>query len=144
MRHLTFILTLLLFAGFTVKAQQQISGTVTNAESGDPIPGVTIYVQSDQTVGTTTNMDGNYTLSGVPDDAEALVFSFVGMETQEIAIQGRSQLDVQLQPAAQELEQVVVTALGIRREEKRLGYSVSQVGGEEIDEAEAINPIEAL
>ena len=144
MRHLTFILTLLLLTGFTVKAQQQISGTVTNAGSGDPIPGVTIYVKSQQTIGTTTNMDGNYTLSGVPGDAETLVFSFVGMETQEVAIQGRNQIDVQLQPTAQELEQVVVTALGIRREEKRLGYSVSQVSGDEMAEAEAINPIEAL
>ena len=144
MRHLTFILILLLFAGFTARAQQEVSGTVTNAESGEPIPGVTIIVKSQQTIGTTTDMDGNYTLTGIPEDAETLVFSFVGMETQEVAIQGRSQIDVQLQPAAQELEEVVVTALGIRRESKRLGYSVSEVSGEDVAEANAINPVEAL
>ena len=144
MKRFLFFITILLFAGFSVNAQQEITGTVTNAESGDPIPGVTIYVQGQQTFGTTTDMDGNYTLTGVPEDAEALVFSFVGMETQQVSIQGRSQIDVQLKSTAQELEEVVVTALGIERENKRLGYSVSEVSGDEVAEANAINPVEAL
>ncbi|MBS3776713.1 MAG: carboxypeptidase-like regulatory domain-containing protein, partial [Bacteroidales bacterium] len=144
MRHLTFILILLLFAGFTARAQQEVSGTVTNAESGEPIPGVTIIVKSQQTIGTTTDMDGNYTLTGIPEDAETLVFSFVGMETQEVAIQGRGQIDVQLKPAAQELEEVVVTALGIEREKKALGYSVDDVSGESISKSMEDNVVNQL
>lgn len=144
MKQLVFILAMIFFAGFTAKAQQEISGTVINAESGDPIPGVTIIVKSQQSIGTTTDMEGNYTLTGVPEDAETLVFSFVGMETQEVPIEGRSEIDVELAPSAEEIEEVVVTALGIERQEKRLGYSMSKVSGKEMADASAINPIEAL
>ncbi|MEF8984584.1 MAG: carboxypeptidase-like regulatory domain-containing protein, partial [Bacteroidales bacterium] len=89
MRKLTLILTFLLFAGLTASAQMQITGTVTNAETGEPIPGVSIVVQSQTTIGTTTDMDGSYSLE-VPSDAETLVFSFVGMQTQEVPINGRT------------------------------------------------------
>ncbi|MFP4526733.1 MAG: carboxypeptidase-like regulatory domain-containing protein, partial [Bacteroidales bacterium] len=89
MRKLTLLLTLLLFAGFQLAAQTEISGTVTDAETGEPIPGVSVVVKSDESIGSTSDMDGKYTLTGVPSDAETLVFSFVGMQTQEVPIEGR-------------------------------------------------------
>ncbi len=143
MKKLTLVL-FLLFTGVFTYAQMEITGKVTNAETGDPIPGVSIVVKDDATIGTTSDMDGNYTLDGVPSDAEALVFSFVGMETKEVAIQGRSIINVELIPEVQEMEEVVVTALGITREKKALGYSVQDVSGDEVNEAKETNFISSL
>ena len=143
MRKLTLILTFLLFAGLTASAQMQISGTVTNAETGEPIPGVSIVVQSQTTIGTTTDMDGSYSFE-VPSDAETLVYSFVGMQTKEVPINGRSTIDVEMQPEVEEMEEVVVTALGVTRERKSLGYSVSDMSGEELAQSKQDNPLNSL
>ena len=132
MRKLSLFLTFVLFIAFQAAAQNQISGTVTNAESGDPIPGVSIVVKGQTTVGTATDMDGNYSFQ-VPSSAEALVFSFVGMQTQEVAIQGRTQIDVALEPSVEEMEEVVVLGYTERGKNQITGSSV-QVDGEELDE----------
>src|SRR6056297_1227563 len=143
MRKLTLIFTFLLFVSFTASAQMQITGQVTNAEDGEPIPGVSVVVKSQTTIGTTTDMDGNYSIE-VPSDAETLVFSFVGMQTREVAIRGRSTIDVEMQPAVEEMEEVVVTALGISREKKQLGYSVQDVSGDELTQASQGDAISSL
>mgnify|MGYP006281688849 CR=1 FL=1 len=142
MRKLTLILTFLLFAGLTASAQMQISGTVTNSETGEPIPGVSIVVKGQTTIGTTTDMDGNYSLE-VPSDAEALVFSFVGMQEQEVAIEGRTTINVSLQPVVQEMEQVVVTAYGTTRKESFTG-SADVVSAEKIEEQNVSNITKGL
>lgn len=144
MRKLTFLLTFLLFVGFQAAAQMQISGKVTNAETGEPIPGASIFVKGQSSIGTTSDMDGNYVLEGVPSDATTLVYSFVGMETKEVAINGRSTINVEMAPAVQEMDQVVVTAMGISREKKALGYSVQDVSGDEVNEAKEANFISSL
>src|SRR6056297_1917699 len=93
--------TLLLFciavmAMLTVKAQTtSISGTVTSAEDGRPIPGVTVLVKG-TTLGTVTNVDGKYTLY-VPDDNPTLIFSFVGLQRKEVPAEG-TKVNVTLQP----------------------------------------------
>mgnify|MGYP000131932587 CR=1 FL=1 len=143
MKKLTIILSVLLFAAFSASAQQQITGKITNAESGEPIPGVSIVVKGQSTIGTTSDMDGNYTLE-VPSDAQTLVYSFVGMQTKEVAIEGRTTIDVQLQPTVKEMEEVVVTALGVSREKKSLGYSVSEVGGDNLAQSKQSNPLNSL
>ncbi len=91
-----------------VNAQQPVSGTVTD-ESG-PLPGATVAIKGTST-GTTTDFDGNYTLNDVPADA-TLVFSFVGYETQEVGVEGRSTIDVNLATDASELEEVVLIGYG--------------------------------
>jgi len=144
MRKLTVFLAFLLFAGFQASAQMQISGKVTNAETGDPIPGVSVVVKSQSTIGTTTDMDGNYTLKNVPSDAETLVFSYVGMQEQEIPINGRTTINVELEPSVQEMDEVVVTAMGISRDKKSLGYAISEVGGDDINRTEKENLIQGL
>ena len=143
MRKLTFLLTFVLFVGFTASAQMQITGTVTNAETGDPIPGVSVVVEGQTTIGTTTDMDGNYNME-VPSDAEILVFTFVGMQRVTEDINGRSVINVQMNPAVEEMEEVVVTAIGMRREAKKLGYTVSEVSGEELEKSASQNAFSAL
>lgn len=89
-------------------AQQTVSGTVTD-ETG-PLPGATVAIKGTSS-GTTTDFDGNYTLNDVPEDA-TLVFSFVGYQTQEVPVDGRSQIDVNLATDASELEEVVLIGYG--------------------------------
>ena len=143
MKKLTIFLAFLLFAGFTVQAQMQISGKVTGTEDGLSIPGVSVVVKNNATIGTTTNVDGEYSLT-VPSEAEALIFSFVGMKTQEVLINGRSVIDVQLEAEVLEMDAVVVTALGISRETKALVYSVQHVNGAALNEANQTDAISAL
>ncbi len=114
------------FAG-TIRAEMTVMGKVTDAESGNTLPGVNVYVKGTQ-IGTITDGSGAYTLS-VSDENSTLVFSYIGFTTQEVSIGGRTTIDVVLQSNAEALSEVVVTALGIRREQKSLGYSVGKVDG---------------
>jgi hypothetical protein len=92
-----------------------VSGAVrSSVESEGPIAGVSVYVKGTNT-GTTTGIDGKYSLS-IPQNAATLVFSFIGMKTQEVEISGRNIIDVVMEPAVLGLAEVVVTALGISRE----------------------------
>jgi len=143
MKKLSFLFLLMLFVGFTASAQMRITGTVTNASTGEPIPGVSVVVQGQTTIGTSTDMDGRYELQ-VPSDAESLVFSFVGMERLVEPIQDRSVIDVALQPSVEEMEEVVVTAIGISKERKALGYSAQGVGGDELSKTGESNIIQSL
>ncbi|MCW0481545.1 TonB-dependent receptor [Gaoshiqia sediminis] len=120
--------------------QQTVSGTVTDA-AGLPLPGVTVLVKG-TTNGTITTFDGTYTLSGIPADA-TLQFSFVGMEPQEIAVSGRSQISVVLQEQTIGLEEVVAIGYGVQRREAVTG-SVASVGGEELREMPSGNITQAL
>lgn len=132
MKKIAFFFTILLFMGsLAANAQTRvITGKVTSAEDDSPIPGVSILVQG-TTLGSVTDIDGNYSLQ-VPESAQTLIFSFVGMATQEVAISGRSVIDVVLQPQTIGVDEVVVTALGIRKDKKALGYSVQAVNEEEL------------
>ena len=124
------LLLALVFMGLQVLFAQtkEITGTVVSSEDGGPIPGVSVSVKG-TTLGTITNMDGEYRLN-VPSDATTLVFSFVGMTTQEVAITS-SKINVNMEAENIGLDEVVVTALGIKRSEKSLGYATQAVGGEE-------------
>ncbi|MCY1723213.1 SusC/RagA family TonB-linked outer membrane protein [Prolixibacteraceae bacterium Z1-6] len=140
------MLQTLLFALFTLFsaatfAQTTVSGTV-QSEEGELLPGVSILIKG-TTFGVVTDLDGNYTLSGVPADG-ILVFSFVGMTKQEIPIDGRSTINVTLASSSIGVDEVVVTALGISREKKSLGYSVGEVDGESLQKVAQENVLNAL
>ncbi|UCH13145.1 MAG: SusC/RagA family TonB-linked outer membrane protein, partial [Bacteroidales bacterium] len=143
MKKIASFIVCLVFFGFNVILAQdvQISGNVTNADDGTALPGVSVIVQG-TSVGTATDVDGNYSIT-VPPDA-ILVFSSVGMRTQEIAVAGQTVIDIALETEAVEVAEVVVTALGISREKKALGYSVQDVQGEELTEARESNVINAI
>ena len=128
-----------------VNAQAQdltISGTVTGEESGEALPGVNVIVKG-TTQGTVTDIEGNYTIS-VAAGAETLSFSFIGYETQEVPINGQSQINATLTSDTQQLSEVVVTALGIEREERSLGYSVQEVQGEDLNKVNETNVVNSL
>ena len=114
-----------------------ISGTVTSAEDGTTLPGVTVRVK-DAPGGVTTNQNGQYQIT-VSAQAETLVFSFIGMKTTEVAIGGRTTINVALESETTELGEVVVTALGIKRESKALGYAVSKVDSKELTKVGSTN-----
>ena len=130
MRKLSLLLVMLLLTAMQVLAQRTITGKVTSAEDGMGMPGVTVLVKGTAT-GVLTNLDGNYSIS-VPKDATALQYTFVGTTKQEITITASNIVDVVMQSEAQSIEGVVVTALGITREKKSLGYAVSEVTGDEM------------
>jgi len=137
------LLMLLFHLPYQLSAQQRsISGTVISGEDNEPLPGVNVLVQGTN-LGTVTNVEGRYSIS-VPAEAENLVFSSVGFETQTVEIGNRSTIDLTLVPDLTQLGEVVVTALGIEREKKALGYSVEEIEGEKLTEAREINVANSL
>ncbi|GAF05044.1 SusC/RagA family TonB-linked outer membrane protein [Saccharicrinis fermentans] len=143
MRKLALFLSMVLFLGLqTLNAQTKaISGKVVD-NYGDPIPGVSIIVKG-TTSGTVSRPDGSYLLN-VPQDAEIIVFTFVGMETKEIMIGDRSSINVMLASSAIDVDEVVVTALGISREKKSLGYASQGVSEDDLMAANDVNAIASL
>ncbi|MDC1064442.1 SusC/RagA family TonB-linked outer membrane protein [Flavobacteriaceae bacterium] len=130
---------LLLFVfGFSVQAQS-ISGTVTD-ENGVPLPGATVLVEGTSN-GVSTDFDGNYSISASSGDT--LVFSFVGYSNQSVFVGSSATVNVSLQPD-NALSEVVVTALGVKRNVKAVGYSITQVDGEELSDNKTTNAINAL
>jgi len=128
-------------AAFSLLFSQNItvSGTVTDAASV-PLPGVNIQVKGSSS-GTSTDFDGNYSISAKQGDV--LIFSFLGFKTKEVKVEGSS-LNVSLEEDASKLDEVVVTAFGIEKKEKSLGYSVSQVKAEDINLSGQTNAIAGL
>ncbi|GMQ27978.1 SusC/RagA family TonB-linked outer membrane protein [Algoriphagus confluentis] len=128
------------FAAMVIQAQQfRVSGVVTDS-SNEPLPGATVIVKSTSR-GTITDVQGKYSLEVSPDDI--LVFSFVGFESIERVVGNSSSISVQLTEGLA-LNEVVVTALGIEREEKALGYATQKIGSEDLLEARSNNWSDAL
>ncbi|MEQ9425292.1 MAG: SusC/RagA family TonB-linked outer membrane protein [Cyclobacteriaceae bacterium] len=111
---------------------RSISGRISSSSDGSGLPGVNVVVKG-TTTGTITDFDGNYRLS-VPSDGGTLVFTYIGYATQEVEIGSRSVIDVSLAEDVTELVEVVVTAQGIKKDKKALGYAVHQVDGDQVAE----------
>ena len=124
-----------------VQQDVTIRGTVTSNTDAMGLPGVSIVVKG-SVLGTVTNANGAYTIT-VPSNA-ILIFSFVGYSTQEVPVEGRTIVDLVMLEEATVLDEVVVTALGITRQEKSLGYSVGKVGGDEMVRVTQENVLNAL
>ncbi|MFD2144537.1 SusC/RagA family TonB-linked outer membrane protein [Mucilaginibacter antarcticus] len=118
-----------------------VTGTVTASDDGLPMPGVTVKIKGTN-LGTPTDVNGKYSISA-PEGA-ILVFSFIAFDTQEVPVNSRSVINVTLSTNNKQLTEVVVTALGITRETKSLGYSVASVKGSEITQARETNIVQAL
>jgi len=119
-----------------------ISGKVTATEDGSSLPGVNVVLKG-TTNGTVTDANGSYKLT-IPASGGSLVFSFIGLQTQEVAIGDRSIVDISLGLDVQQLTEVVVTAVGIEREKKALGYSVASVSGAAMQQRSEPDPLRAL
>jgi TonB-linked SusC/RagA family outer membrane protein len=129
MKRILLLCFAFLFVLGTSWAQRTVSGTVTSSADGSSIPGVNVILKG-TTTGTTTDLDGNYRLS-VPEEGGTLVFSFIGLATQEVEIGARSVIDVVMDEDVETLAEVVVTGYGSQLK-KDLTGSVSSVKAEEI------------
>ncbi len=118
-----------------------VSGTVSSDDSGDPLVGVSVSVKGSNT-GTLSGDNGAYSVS--VDGSGTLVFSYLGYETQEVNVDGRSTIDVVLVSGSLTTDEVVITALGVARDKKALGYSVTEVAGDELTEAREVNVVNSL
>jgi len=122
--------------------QETVTGRVTDASTGESLPGVNITVKGMSSVGTTTNVDGEYSLD-VPEDQNVLLFSFVGFVAQEIEINDREVINVELQPDVQLLDDVVVVGYGTQ-EKRQITGSVSSVKEEDFVTGNVNNPAQLI
>lgn len=143
MRKFTIFLTLILFIGLqSLYAQtKEISGKVTG-DDGESIPGVSVVVKG-TTIGITTDLNGEYVLM-VPEDAKVLVFSYVGMKTQEVEIGTSKIINAVMEPDIFRLDEVIVSGVASGTQRKKLTVSVSKVGTEALEEVPAINAASAI
>lgn len=133
---LTFFLCVMVYA-----QKRAISGVVVDKEMNEPLAGVNVLVKG-TTVGTVTDLDGKYTLDA--DGKATLVFSYLSMKTIEEPVNGRTTINVTMVSDAEALQEVVVTAMGIKRESKTLTYAAQTVGGKELNEIKNVNMINSL
>ncbi len=119
-----------------IQQARPVSGKVTDT-SGSPLPGVSVIIKGTNQ-GIVTDGNGNYSLLNVSENA-VLVFSFVGMKVQEITVGGKTQINVKMEEETLGINEVVVTALGISREKKVLGYAVQEVKGELVEKSKELD-----
>lgn len=140
-RKLMLLMTLLVIGIGLVNAQvSKVTGNVTSEEDGLPVVGASVLVKG-TTVGTVTDIDGNFTLTNVPSSAKTLVISFIGMQTQEVAV--KSMVKVVLKSDAQALDEVVVTGYGVQRKASFTG-AASIVGEDAIAKKNDANFVKVL
>ena len=132
---LMLLACLWLTVGLAMAQNSRVTGIVTSAEGGEPVIGASVLVEG-TTVGAITDIDGNFVIDKVPANAKSLIVSYIGMVTQRVEIKpGR--LVVVMRTDSKTLDEVVVTALGMKRSEKTLGYSASTVKSEKLDVAKS-------
>lgn len=122
--------------------QEAISGSVSDAQSGENLPGVNILVKG-TSIGASTDENGNFELE-VPSLQDTLVVTYIGYQRQEVPIAGRQELTISLQPQAVAGEEVIVTALGIARESRSTGYATSSVSSEQLTVNRSANFMNSL
>ncbi|MDX9846702.1 MAG: SusC/RagA family TonB-linked outer membrane protein [Tenuifilaceae bacterium] len=144
MKKLCVFLACVVFVGVNFLQAQtvQITGTVTSADDGMPIPGASVQVKG-TTIGVATDADGKYSL-GVPATATTLTFSFIGYKVQEVEISGRTVINVVLETDAVALEEVIVSGLAAATPRSKLAVSVERVGEERISQVPARSAASAL
>ncbi|MCS6917737.1 MAG: SusC/RagA family TonB-linked outer membrane protein [Chitinophagales bacterium] len=144
MRRISYLLALsiLLGAGWTSWAQNRtVSGTVKDPK-GEPIVGASVVAKG-TTLGTYTDVDGSFSLT-VPQNTSALVVRYLGFKTQEVPLSAASQIEIVLEEDVLRLDEVVVTAIGIPVEKKKLAYAVQDVSSEQLNAASNPNTLTAL
>ncbi|MEK6477360.1 TonB-dependent receptor [Catalinimonas sp. 4WD22] len=141
LRSSVLSLMIALFSLTTAWAQNTVSGTVSSAETGEALPGVNVIVKG-TTVGTVTDIDGNYRLN-VSDDATTLVFSFIGLREQEVAIGDRSTINVEMAEDARQLSEVVVVAYG-EQSKRKLTSSIGEIDNTTIESQQLVSVGTAL
>lgn len=137
----TLLFSFIFFSIQLFAQEKEIKGTVTSKSDGMPIAGGNVIIDG-TTTGTLTDFDGKYTITAKPGDV--LTFSFLGMTTEKVTVADSNTINVQLAEDNEQLAEVVVTALGIKKEKKALTYSAQEVGGDELTRVKQTNPINSL
>jgi TonB-linked SusC/RagA family outer membrane protein len=144
MRRFTLFLALMIFIGMQVAQAQTrtLSGKVTDANDGVGVPGVSVYLKG-TTIGTTSDANGDYSFS-IPVDANTVVFSFIGMRTVEVAIEGRSVINIAMEYDVTALEELVVSGVAGAVSRQKLSVTVDRVGSETLEALPATSAASAL
>ena len=144
-KKLLFLLAACFIAANAAFAQVTVSGKVLDATDGSPIIGASVIVdKSNPMKGASTDIDGNFSISGIPTNLNTITVSYVGMKTKQVAIGKGGIFTIRLESDAEVLDDVVVTALGISREKKSLGYAQQEIGAEELAAAAPVSITSAL
>jgi len=128
--------------GFSSLQAQTVTGTITDIMDGTSLPGVNVIIKGSKT-GASSDFDGKYSIEVTSANA-ILQFSYIGYATQEISVNGKTLINVSMMQSAESLNEVVVTALGIKKETKSLGYSITEVKGDEMSNIKTTNAINSL
>ncbi len=144
MKKISLLLAFLGFIGLQVVFAQtrDLSGVVTSGEDGSSIPGASVVVKG-TTIGTVTNINGQFNLK-VPQDAKAITISFVGMASADVQLTGSNNYDVKLKAESFAVDQVIVTAMGIKRKPKEMGVATATVDNADLTQAGAANVMNGL
>jgi len=135
---------MLFFVHSSFAQSATVSGVVTEKGSGIPIAGVNVVVDG-TSIGGVTDFDGRFTINGEDFKDKSLVFSFLGFKTVSVLLTGNNQVvNIELEEDATSLDTVVVTALGIKRESKALGYSLTQVEGDDMSQVKTASAVNSL
>jgi len=137
----TFIILLINSAAFAQSPPATITGKVTDAQTNETLVGVTVSVKG-TTKGVFTDAGGTYAVAAEP--TAILVFKYIGYKTVEIPVGNQTQINVKMQPSSEQLKDVVVTALNIKKERRAIGYSVTEVKGSSLTEARETNFVNGL
>ncbi|MEG0518049.1 MAG: SusC/RagA family TonB-linked outer membrane protein [Bacteroidales bacterium] len=140
LRLLSTVLLFMVSAGIVLAQTIQVTGVVTDAQDGQPLPGTAIMIKGGKT-GAYSDVDGKYSISCAPNTT--FIVSYIGYQTQEVSINGRSIVNIQMS-TANALDEVIVTALGVTRQKKALGYAVQDVKGDELTKVRTPNVISSL
>lgn len=141
MKQTLLVLALVFFAFGITLAQRNISGKIADS-NGDPLIGASILIKGTD-IGTVTDELGAYSIT-VPPGNNVLIFSYTGFTTQEITLGANNVLDMTLAESAEQLSEVLVTAIGIQREKKALGYAVTDLNGDQITQRSEPDPVRAI
>ena len=136
---------LLLFFHFSCLLFSQgfsVSGTVTSAEDEEGLPGVSVVIRG-TSKGTISDINGDFILGGVAR-GDTLLFSYIGFEPQKVAVGDQKEFLIVMKPTAENLDEVIVTALGVKRQKRDIGYSTERIDADVIVQSNTPNVIQAI
>lgn len=137
-----FVFVAILSSWCMTAQEKTITGTVTSSTDGTTLPGVTIIDLTDPSKGALTDFDGKYTIEAA--EGQSLQFSFVGMKTETVTVGSSSVIDVAMQDGGEQLDEIVVTALGIKRNEKTLTFAQQTVKGEDLTKTRDVSFVNSI
>ena len=141
-KFLKGLVILCVFSVQSMYAQGTVSGTITDASDSMTLTGVNV-TEKGTSNGAITNFDGSYSITTMSENA-TLQFSYLGYTSKEIAVNGQSNISTTLEESSESLDEVVVTAFGFEKKTKSIGYSITQVKGDELNRVKTSSPLQAL